>query len=163
MNFKLSLSDPSPERPWATSSNIWAPLSGIQENSNLAKMVSSELTVATTRFHNHYTHMKLLLSNCLGDYSCSFQGSSESIGNTVTVPCSSGREESQEKNSIRNYLQLQLHDLILFIFKNAMISKRMVCQDRSKGFYSSEPPFSMQNLQTALQQTPQEFLAAQAR
>ena len=40
--------------------------------------------------------MKLLFSNYLGDYSYSFQGSSELISITVTVSLFSSRKELQE-------------------------------------------------------------------
>ena len=64
------------------------------------------------------TRMELLFSNYLGDYSYSFQGSSELITITVTVSLFLLAEWSYRKQFPsgipKNFRQLQLHDLMVF-------------------------------------------------
>ena len=65
----------------------------------------------------------------LGDCSYSFQGSSKLIRITITVSFFSRRKQLQERIPNRNwqeFLQIQLHDLMVFWIKNVMISKRML-------------------------------------
>ena len=64
--------------------------------------------------------MKLLSSNYLGNYSYSFQGSPELISITVTVSLFSSRIQLQERipqGILKNFLRLQLHDLMVFELK----------------------------------------------
>ena len=87
------------------------------------------------------TRMKLLFSNYLGDYSYSFQGSSELISITVTVSLFFFQIGVTGIISLRNsqeFRQLQLHDLMVFELKigrrektptpkiSALLSKRPV-------------------------------------
>ena len=76
--------------------------------------------------------MKLLFSNYLGDYSYSFQGSSELISITVTVSFSFfyWRMELQEIIPLRNsqaFSAITVTWFNGFRIKAVMISKRMVC------------------------------------
>ena len=59
--------------------------------------------------------MKFLFSNKLGDYSYSFQGFSELTSVTVTVSLFFYEKAVTGNNSpLKNFLQLQLHDSIVF-------------------------------------------------
>ena len=77
------------------------------------------------------TRMKLLFSNYLGDYSYSFQGSSELISTTVTVFLFSCRLQLQETIPLRHSQEFSAVTVTWFNgfrIRNLMISKRMVCK-----------------------------------
>ena len=65
--------------------------------------------------------MKLLFLSCLEDYSYNFQGSSELISITITVPLFFLAECSYKKEFpsgiLKNFLQLQSHDLMEGFFQ----------------------------------------------
>ena len=73
------------------------------------------------------TRIQFLFSKYLGDYSYSFQGSSELISITVKVSLFFLQNVVTGKNSpqafSRMFLQLQLHDLIVFEFKRNAFEK----------------------------------------
>ena len=80
------------------------------------KKSSSKITI----LFKIIARMKLFFSNYLGDYSYSFQGSFELTRITVTVSLFSSRMQLQEIIPLRDFpefLQLQLHDLMVFEFK----------------------------------------------
>ena len=64
--------------------------------------------------------MKVLFSNCLGDYSYSFRGSSELLCITVTVSLFLAERSCMKEfpsGILKNLLQLQLHNLMVFELK----------------------------------------------
>ena len=87
--------------------------------------------------------MKFLFSVYLGNYSYSLQGSSELI--QLQFPCFFlfCRIQLQEKlpsGILKNFLQLQLHDLMaLFQIKDVMIPKRLVVVGFKK---HNQPPLT---------------------
>ena len=92
------------------------------------------------------TRMKVLFSNYLGDYSYSFQGSSELICIT---------EETNPQGILKNLLQLQLHDLIVQdTFDHDKGQKSGISGHRlhwrlSTRFFAFSPPFYVQFSETS--------------